>query len=282
MGITETDQVGQEAAEQVPDPGPADPKQYLAAQIDEDDHAVDGILDQVRKISDLRWEHSAPVRVGCRMGRPEKAAPRIMNPMTHALFPIDLTGGNQRLMSIAAEKQTIRVQMGRRVCNKCGKESPFVVCHHRLLDEHGQERVGETCGGRTVMKSSENSNRRRRGEIQSVRLDTILEDARIRLGMDRIPRTVKCMKKIASRDQTPEAIEKGLLYAYTGRKQKKRNFRSLWITRINAGAREHGMSYSQFMGGVKKNGIELNRKVLADLAMNHPEAFKAVVDSIKK
>ena len=213
LGITETDQVGREAAEQVPDPGPADRKQYLAAQIDEDDHAVDGILIQVRKISDLRWEHSAPVRVGCRMGRPEKAAPRIMNPMTHALFPIDLTGGNQRLMSIAAEKQTIRVQMGRRVCNKCGKESPFVVCHHRLLDEHGQERVGENCGGRTVMKSSENNNRRRRGEIQSVRLDTILEDARIRLGMDRIPRTVKCMKKIASRDQTPEAIEKGLLRA---------------------------------------------------------------------
>ena len=213
LGITETDQVGREAAERVPDPGPTDAKQYLAAQIDEDDHAVDGILIQVRKISDLRWEHSAPVRVGCRMGRPEKAAPRIMNPMTHALFPIDLTGGNQRLMSIAAEKQTIRVQMGRRVCKKCGKESPFIVCHHRLLDEYGQERVGENCGGRTVMKSSENSNRRRRGEIQSVRLDTILEDARIRLGMDRIPRTVKCMKKIASKDQTPEAIEKGLLRA---------------------------------------------------------------------
>jgi large subunit ribosomal protein L20 len=56
----------------------------------------------------------------------------------------------------------------------------------------------------------------------------------------------------------------------------------LWITRINAGARLHGMSYSQFMGAVHKSGIELNRKVLADLAMNHPEAFKAVVDSVKK
>ena len=78
------------------------------------------------------------------------------------------------------------------------------------------------------------------------------------------------------------AIEKGLNYAYEGRKQKKRNFRSLWITRINAGARVHGMSYSQFMGAVNKSGIELNRKVLADLAMNHPEAFKAVVDSVKK
>jgi large subunit ribosomal protein L20 len=78
------------------------------------------------------------------------------------------------------------------------------------------------------------------------------------------------------------AIEKGLLYAYEGRKQKKRNFRSLWIQRINAGAREHGMSYSQFMGAVHKSGIELNRKVLADLAMNHPEAFKAVCDAVKK
>ena len=77
------------------------------------------------------------------------------------------------------------------------------------------------------------------------------------------------------------AIEKGLLYAYTGRKQKKRNFRALWIQRINAGAREHGMSYSQFMGKLNAKGLELNRKVLADLAMNHPEAFKAVVDAVK-
>lgn len=78
------------------------------------------------------------------------------------------------------------------------------------------------------------------------------------------------------------AVEKGMLYAYTGRKQKKRNFRSLWIMRINAGARNHGMSYSQFMGLVNKSDLELNRKVLADLAMNHPEAFKAVVDKVKK
>ncbi len=77
------------------------------------------------------------------------------------------------------------------------------------------------------------------------------------------------------------AVEKGLQYAYTGRKQKKRNFRSLWIQRINAGARQHGMSYSVFMGKLKAANIELNRKVLADLAMNHPEAFKAVVDQVK-
>ncbi len=77
------------------------------------------------------------------------------------------------------------------------------------------------------------------------------------------------------------AVEKGLQYAYIGRKLRKRQFRSLWIMRINAAARQHGMSYSKFMGQLSKSGIELNRKVLADLAMNHPEAFKAVVEKIK-
>lgn len=74
-------------------------------------------------------------------------------------------------------------------------------------------------------------------------------------------------------------VEKGLQYAYRDRKTKKRNFRSLWIQRINAGARIHGLSYSQLMGKLNEKGITLNRKVLADLAMNHPEAFKAVVAS---
>ena len=77
------------------------------------------------------------------------------------------------------------------------------------------------------------------------------------------------------------AVEKGLLYAYRDRKVKKREFRALWIQRINAGAREHGLSYSQLMGGLKKAGLELNRKVLADLALNHPVAFKGIVDKAK-
>ena len=76
-------------------------------------------------------------------------------------------------------------------------------------------------------------------------------------------------------------VEKGLQYAYRDRKAKKREFRALWIQRINAGARLHGMSYSQLMGALKKGEVELNRKVLADLAMNHPEAFKAVVERVK-
>ncbi len=77
------------------------------------------------------------------------------------------------------------------------------------------------------------------------------------------------------------AVEKGMSYSYIHRKQKKRNFRKLWITRINAGVRQHGLSYSKFMGLYNKSGMELNRKVLADLAMNHPDAFKAIVDKVK-
>lgn len=76
-------------------------------------------------------------------------------------------------------------------------------------------------------------------------------------------------------------VEKGLQYAYRDRKTKKREFRGLWIQRINAGVRQYGLSYSQFMGKINSAKITLNRKVLADLAMNHPEAFKAVVDAVK-
>lgn len=77
------------------------------------------------------------------------------------------------------------------------------------------------------------------------------------------------------------AVEKGLVYAYRDRKAKKRDFRALWIQRINAGARIHGLSYSELMGKLKKANVDLNRKVLADLAMNHPDAFEAVIRKVK-
>ncbi len=77
------------------------------------------------------------------------------------------------------------------------------------------------------------------------------------------------------------AYEKGGQYAYRDRKNKKRTFRALWITRINAGTREYGMSYSVFMGKLHARNIELDRKVLADLALNNPTAFKAIVDLVK-
>lgn len=77
------------------------------------------------------------------------------------------------------------------------------------------------------------------------------------------------------------AVEKALSYAYRDRRNKKRAFRRLWIVRINAAARQEGLTYSRLMNGLKNKNIDLNRKVLADLAMNHPEAFKAVVDQVK-
>ncbi|MBE9484611.1 MAG: 50S ribosomal protein L20 [Bacteroidetes bacterium] len=77
------------------------------------------------------------------------------------------------------------------------------------------------------------------------------------------------------------AYEKGLTYAYRDRRNKKRNFRALWIQRINAAARQYGMSYSVFMGKIHEKNIDINRKTLADLAMNNPDAFKAIVEKIK-
>ena len=77
------------------------------------------------------------------------------------------------------------------------------------------------------------------------------------------------------------AVEKGLTYAYRDRKNKKRTFRALWITRINAGARLHGLSYSELMFKLKENNINFNRKVLADLAMNNPDAFTEIVNKVK-
>ncbi len=216
LGIAETDKIGRDAANKLPDPGPENPEQYLQAQILEDDHAVDGILTQVRQLSRIRWEHSAPVRVGCRMGRPEKSAPR-EKPTVHSLFPLALSGGNQRLMANAAEQQSLRVQMGVRFCTVCDKKSPMVSCHHRKLDEYGEGKPGEVCGGRTELRvSSDKEKSRRKGELQSIRLDNLLEDARISLGIDRVPKKIKGLKKLMSKNQTPEPVAKGILRARHG------------------------------------------------------------------
>ena len=212
LGISETDQVGKEAAESVPDEGPENASRYKASQRMHDDHEVDGLLPLIRESSTLRWEHAAPQRIGCRMGRPEKSAPREMTPRSHTLFPIALEGGNQRLIANAAGKGSIRVQMGKRLCSKCGKDSPFITCHHRVVDNDGLPKIGETCEGRTDMRESTGKSRRR-GEVQSVPIESILEDAQLRIGMTRLPQQVKCVKELKSKNQTPEAIEKGLIRA---------------------------------------------------------------------
>jgi large subunit ribosomal protein L20 len=100
-----------------------------------------------------------------------------------------------------------------------------------------------------------------------------------------MPRSVNAVASRAKRKKVwtvaKNTLEKGLGYAYRDRRQKKRNFRALWIQRINAGTRQYGMSYSQFIGKLAAAQIDINRKVLADLAMNNPEAFKAIVDKVK-
>jgi len=216
LGIAETDTIGKEAAEQLPDAGPKNPAKYLQAQIMEDDHCVDGILTQIRMISRIRWEHSAPVRIGCRMGRPEKSAPR-EKPTVHSLFPIENSGGNQRLIGNAAAKQELRAQVGVRFCTTCDRKSPMISCHHRKIDSNGESVPGGNCGGRTELRVSDaKSKARRRGEIQTIKLDDLLEDARISLGIDRVPKRIKGVKKMMSKNQTPEPMEKGILRAKHG------------------------------------------------------------------
>jgi large subunit ribosomal protein L20 len=79
-----------------------------------------------------------------------------------------------------------------------------------------------------------------------------------------------------------ESVERGLKFAYSGRKQKKRQYRAIWIVRIGAAARAHGLSYNQFISGLKKAGVELDRKVLADIALNDPTGFAALVETAKR
>ena len=204
--IAETEAIGREAELEIEDNGPKDAEAYHKALVVRDEDAVDGSILLVRKISEYRWEHAAPTRIGGRMGRPEKAAPRLLTPTSSALFPIALSGGNQRLLNNSLMQKSITVQAGRRTCSVCGKMTPFVRCHHR-------DQNREPCYGRAEGQPSRDLSGRRRGELQTIPLDSIVEDARIRLRIDHLPSTVKCVKSLRNESQTPEPIEKGILRA---------------------------------------------------------------------
>ena len=211
LGISETDTEGRAAAEAIEDPGPDDPSLLKAAYTILDDHEVERALWLVRRLSNLRWEDSVPCRVGSRMGRPEKAGVREMKPMVHALYPIGESGGPQRLLGQAAGKGSIRVEMGPRICDKCGKDTPHLRCHHRLSESV------EECGGRTsVRKRRGDHNRRRMGQRTSVPLSKSVETKRRALGLNRVPDRIKAVKGLISIAQTPEPIEKGILRARHG------------------------------------------------------------------
>ncbi len=110
----------------------------------------------------------------------------------------------------------------------------------------------------------------KRGTIQKARHKRVLEQAKGYYGRR------KNVFRVAT-----QAVDKAQQYAYRDRKNRKRNFRALWIQRINAGAREHGMKYNQVIDGLNKAGIEVDRKVLSDLAIREPDAFKALLDQAK-
>ncbi|DAC50184.1 MAG TPA: hypothetical protein D7H97_04075 [Candidatus Poseidoniales archaeon] len=207
-GISATDQAGEEAAAAVSDAGPADSSRIVAAKILLDDHAIEGALHIVRDCSEVRWEHNAPVRIGARMARPEKAAHRLMKTSVNALFPIGTQGGPQRLLTVASSRGNLRVSMGVRECTKCGKPSPFTRCHHRFDSSD----PNSNCNGRTISSKSNSGNRRRQGEPQTIPLRDLLESKIEELGIDVLSK-IKCVKGLSSKGQTPEPIEKGILRA---------------------------------------------------------------------
>jgi len=207
--IAETEAEGKKAEEEITDDGPDNPTALEAAEALLDEHGVDGALWLVRKCSDLRWVAAAPCRIGCRMGRPEKAAPREMKGKPHSIFPIGNEGGPQRLITEAANKGTILVTMGTRECTKCGQRSPYTMCHHRMIPDDPTE-----CGGKTKpIEDGRQTNGRRKGINQTVNLPALLETKRIKMGLDRIPKKFKGVKGLTSLERYPEPLEKGILRA---------------------------------------------------------------------
>ena len=212
LNIEQTENAGEQAAAKIIDLGPDNEDALVNAKILLDENEVERSLWIVRKTSNLRWEDSVPCRIGARMGRPEKSARRELKPLTHSLYPIGENGGSQKLLIQAAKKGRIRVEMSRRICQDCGKESPNLICHNRKLEGEPIE-----CGGKTVeRKTRGSSSRRRRGERTTVDLDKLLEVKRRSLGLDRLPALIKAQKELLSEAQTPEPIEKGILRAKHG------------------------------------------------------------------
>ncbi|MEC7744477.1 MAG: hypothetical protein VX865_02350 [Candidatus Thermoplasmatota archaeon] len=210
-GTLETEAIGDEAAEKIEDQGPRDSAALRNSRVLLDGHEVERCLWLVRNLSQMRWENSVPCRIGARMGRPEKSGVREMKPLVHALYPIAENGGPQRLLGHASSKGNLRVQLGPRICEDCGRESPHIRCHNRP-DPH----VAVECGGRTIERRGRGAKRRRKGELTNVPLSSILEVKRRALGMDRLPGKVKAVKGLISVGQTPEPLEKGLLRAKHG------------------------------------------------------------------
>ena len=210
MGISETVEIGKKAMLEIKDSGPKDYDKLSKAEVLIEEHESLNSLWLVKKCSQLRIEDGAGTRIGCRMGRPEKAAPREMKPAAHAIFPLGTNGGPQKLMGVAASQEYVRLTLGSRKCKICGESSPYIKCTKT-------DSSGKICGGNTIQLESEKiSNKftnRRNISVKTIHLKRDLENARIHLGLERLPSKIKGMKELSTKSKIPEALEKGILRA---------------------------------------------------------------------
>ncbi len=209
-GITETVDLGVKAMSEIEDPGSENYDALSRAEILVEGHERMNSLWLIKECSKIRIEDGAGTRIGCRMGRPEKAAPREMKPAAHAIFPLGSMGGPQKLLGVAANQENVRMTLGSRVCTICKKESPSIKCTN--IDS-----TGGYCSGNTIQieskASSDSFSNRRHISVKTVHLKRDLEFARTRLGLDRLPAKIKGMKKLESKGKIPEPLEKGILRA---------------------------------------------------------------------
>ena len=209
-GISETVELGLQAMSKIVDAGSEDHNALSNAEILIDEHEYMNSLWLIKECSQLRIEDGAGTRIGCRMGRPEKAAPRVMKPASHTIFPLGANGGPQKLLGVAAAQENLRVSLGSRKCTSCNEMSPSIKCTNLRPD-------GDLCNGKTIQteveKTSNKFANRRNISVKTVHLKRDLENARVNLGLDRLPSKIKGMKEMITKSKIPEPLEKGILRA---------------------------------------------------------------------
>ena len=179
-GISETVELGLKAMSKIEDKGSKDPEVLANSEFIIEEHENLNSLWLIKECNQLRIEDGAGTRIGCRMGRPEKAAPREMKPAAHMIFPVGATGGPQKLLGVAAAQESVRITLGSRKCTTCDELSPSIKCTNTNSS-------GEVCGGKTIQieeeKTSNTFSNRRNISTKTVYLKRDLENARLNLGL---------------------------------------------------------------------------------------------------
>lgn len=209
-GISETVELGLKAISKIEDKGSKDPEALANSEFLIEEHENLNSLWLIKECNQLRIEDGAGTRIGCRMGRPEKAAPREMKPAAHMIFPVGTTGGPQKLLGVAAAQESVRITLGSRKCTTCNELSPSIKCTNT-------NSLGEVCGGKTIQieeeKTSNTFSNRRNISTKTIYLKRDLDNARSNLGLERLPSKIKGMKELSTKSKIPEPFEKGILRA---------------------------------------------------------------------